>query len=293
MKLMHRNGILTEEKDSQERLLAVLYGTLWGRMLLKPLTAPFVSKAAGLFLSSGLSCFLIDPFIRKNRIDMSQFEKRRYKSYNDFFSRRLCPGARPLDHKPRHLISPCDSRLTVLKITPKSHFTLKQTRYSTESLLKDQRLAREYAGGYALIFRLCVDDYHRYCYVADGEKTANVRIPGILHTVNPIANDYYPIYKENSREYSILRTREFGDILMMEVGALLVGKIVNHHGRAKVRRGEEKGYFQFGGSTVVLLLKAGTVKIDADIMENSRQGIETRVRYGEKIGEKISEKISE
>ena len=107
---------------------------------------------------------------------------------------------------------------------------------------------------------------------------------GVLHTVNPIANDYFPIYKENAREYSILRNQEFGDILMMEVGALLVGKIVNHHGKAHVSRGQEKGYFQFGGSTVVLLLKAGVVEIDEDILENSRAGIETVVKYGEKIG---------
>ena len=129
-----------------------------------------------------------------------------------------------------------------------------------------------------------MDDYHRYCYVADGEKTGNVRIPGVLHTVNPIANDIYPIYKENAREYSILRTGIFGDILMMEVGALLVGRIVNHHGAGTVRRGEEKGYFQFGGSTVVLLLEKGKAVIDGDILANSRDHIETIVRMGEKIG---------
>ena len=107
----------------------------------------------------------------------------------------------------------------------------------------------------------------------------------MLHTVNPIANDRYPIYKENAREYSVLHSENFGDILMMEVGALLVGRIVNHHQRARVTRGEEKGYFQFGGSTVVLLLEAGTAKIDDDILENSRANIETVVRMGEKIGE--------
>jgi phosphatidylserine decarboxylase len=70
----------------------------------------------------------------------------------------------------------------------------------------------------------------------------------------------------------------------MEVGALLVGKIVNHHGPAAVRRGQEKGYFQFGGSTVVLLLKKDTALLDEDILENSRNGIETVVKFGEKIG---------
>lgn len=284
MKLKYRDGRLTETEDSQERMLAVLYGTVWGRMLLKPMTAPCLSRLAGRLLSSKASCLLIKPFVRKTGIDMTQFEKTEYSSYNDFFARKIRPDARPIDQTPDHLISPCDSRLTVLKITPKASFMLKQTRYSTVSLLRNKRIAAEYAGGYALIFRLCVDDYHRYCYVADGKKTRNIRIPGVLHTVNPIANDHYPIYKENAREYSILRTAEFGDILMMEVGALLVGKIVNHHEKAFVKRGQEKGYFQFGGSTVVLLFQADTIRIDEDIMENSRQGIETRVRYGEKIG---------
>jgi phosphatidylserine decarboxylase len=71
---------------------------------------------------------------------------------------------------------------------------------------------------------------------------------------------------------------------MMEVGALLVGKIVNHHECANVLRGEGKGYFQFGGSTVVLLLERDAAQIDEDILENSGMHIETIVRMGEKIG---------
>jgi phosphatidylserine decarboxylase len=135
-----------------------------------------------------------------------------------------------------------------------------------------------------MIFRLGVDDYHRYCYVANGEKGENVSIPGVLHTVSPVVYDHFPVYKENAREYCSIDTKEFGEMLMMEVGALMVGKIVNHHGAATVRRGQEKGYFQFGGSTVVLLLKKDTAVLDSDILENSRQGIETVVKFGEKIG---------
>ena len=289
MKQKHRNGTVIDLPNSQDRLLAALYGNVMGRILLKPLTAPVLSKLAGQLLSTKASCLLIRPFIRRNGIDMSQFEPETYKSYNEFFSRRIRREARPMDYTPGHLISPCDSKLTVLPITPDAWFTLKHTRYTVASLLKNVSLASEYAGGLALIFRLTVDDYHRYCYVAEGEKEENVSIPGILHTVNPIANDYYPIYKENAREYSILHSKEFEDILMMEVGALLVGKIVNHHEKAHVLRGQEKGYFQFGGSTVVLLFKAGAVKIDRDILENSRAGIETIVKYGEKIGETASQ----
>ena len=191
---------------------------------------------------------------------------------------------RPVDQNPQYLISPCDSKLTVIPITKDCRFRLKQTEYTVASLLKSNRLASYYEGGYAMIFRLTVDDYHRYGYIADGRKGKNVKIPGVLHTVNPIANDYFPIYKENSREYTVLHTKEFGNLVQMEVGALLVGKIVNHHEEANVKRGQEKGYFQFGGSTIVVLLKAGTVQIDKDILDNSSHGIETVVKFGEKIG---------
>ena len=283
--MKHRDGRLIDQPGGQDKLLGVLYGNVIGRALLRPLVAPAVSKLAGKFLSTRLSCFLIKPFIRKNGIDMQPFEPVEYSSYNEFFSRKIRPEMRPIDRKPQHLIAPCDSKLTVLPITPDCRLWLKHTEYTVETLLKDKELAQKYAGGYALVFRLTVDDYHRYCYVCDGEKEENICIPGVLHTVNPIANDHYPIYKENSREYSILHSAEFGDILMMEVGALLVGKIVNHHGKTTVVRGQEKGYFQFGGSTVVLLVQPGRVDIDADILENSLSNIETIVRMGEKIGQ--------
>jgi len=284
MKMKLRNGTLIEVQDGQERMLKFLYGTTLGRILLKPLTRPWISKVAGCLLSTKASCVFIKPFIKKNGIDMSQFEVKEYASYNEFFSRKIRKGARLIDTNPEHLISPCDCKLTALPIRMDRRFTLKQTEYTVASLLKNKELAKEYDGGYALIFRLTVDDYHRYCYIADGTKSENVFIPGVLHTVNPIANDFFPIYKENSREYTVLHTKEFGDLVMMEVGALLVGKIVNHHGKANISRGQEKGYFQFGGSTIVLLLKKDTVQMDKDILKNSQDGIETVVRMGEKIG---------
>jgi len=270
--------------DGQERLLGLLYGTAWGRMLLRPLVSPAVSKLAGRFLSSSLSRCLIKPFIRRNGIDMSQFEQTEYRSYNEFFSRQIRPEMRPVDQTSEHLIAPCDSRLTAIPITPEARFWLKHTEYTVESLTRSRELADEYAGGWALVFRLTVSDYHRYCYIDSGVKEENVRIPGIFHTVNPIANDHYPIYKENAREYCILHSESFGDVLLMEVGALLVGKIVNLHGKTAVARGQEKGYFQFGGSTVVALLKKDAVQLDGVILENSRKNIETVVRMGEKIG---------
>lgn len=279
-----RDGTVISSIDGQDRILSFFYETALGRILLKPLICPWVSRMAGSFLSSFASRFLIRPFIRSNDLDMTQFEPGPYRTYNDFFARKIRPEKRPIDRDPMHLISPCDSKLTVLPITQDGIFTLKHTPYTLSELLKDPELAVAYEGGYALIFRLTVDDYHRYCFPCDGEVSDPVWIPGVFHTVNPIANDHFPIYKENTREYCVLHTKEFEDILMMEVGALLVGKIVNHPQDNPVLRGREKGYFQFGGSTVVLLVKKDTVQIDADLLENSREGYETVVRYGERIG---------
>ena len=286
MKIADRNGVLNDRPDGQERMLSFFYGTIFGRLLLKLLTRPFISKIAGRFLSTRASCFLIKSFIRKHQIDMALFQKQKYRSYNEFFSREILPQMRPIDQNPDHLISPCDSKLTVLPIGEDTRLVLKNTPYTVSSLLQNDQMAEMFSGGYALIFRLTVDDYHRYCHIADGTREPSVKIKGKLHTVNPIANDYYPIYKENSREYTLIHSACLGDYLMMEVGALLVGRIVNHP-NTEFLRGQEKGYFQFGGSTVVVLLKANVANPDEDILRNSENGIETKVQMGEKIGIRI------
>ena len=116
-------------------------------------------------------------------------------------------------------------------------------------------------------------------------KSQAVEIPGVFHTVNPAANEVYPIYHENTREYCLLKTGQFGTLVLMEVGAMMVGKITNLHPEAcQVKKGEEKGYFEFGGSTIVLLIQHGKVRLDADRVENSETGYETIVRMGERIG---------
>lgn len=284
MKQMSRDGILREKSDAQAKFLRALYGSALGRAVLKPLIRPGLSKAAGALLSTKASRVLIKPFIRRTGIDMSQYLPEEYGSYNDFFIRRVRPELRPVEMDSRMLISPCDSKLTALPIASDSRFTLKHTEYTLEAMLRDGELAERYQGGWCLIFRLEVDDYHRFFYICDGEKGDNVRIPGVLHTVNPLANDHYPIYKENFREYTVIRNDIFGDVLTMEVGALMVGKIHNHHEKTQVKRGQEKGYFLFGGSTVVLLLEKDRIRLDEDILRNSADGIETIVKYGEKIG---------
>lgn len=282
-----RDGRNVSANERQNAVLKKLYGTVWGRLLLKILTAPAVSEIVGAFMDSPLSKPFVSPFIRSHNIDTSQYIMTGVRSYNDFFTRKIKPQSRQIDMEKSHLISPCDSKLTVYRVDKDSLFRIKNSLYSVADLLNSKKLAERYSGGLCLIFRLEVDDYHRYCYIDSGTKTENWFIAGELHTVNPIALKHYNIYKRNCREYTMLRTENFGDVIQAEVGAMMVGRIVNHHGKASFRRGEEKGMFMFGGSTVVLLIERGRAVIDADIVRNSASGIETVVKYGEKIGEKI------
>ena len=274
----------------QDKLLQLIYNHALGRALILPFTHPVISKIGGYCMDSSLSRILIPSFIRTAHIDFSQCDLPaggRYRSFNDLFTRRLLPQARPFDPDPLTLASPCDARLTAYSISPRRVFHIKQTAYRLEDLLRDPKLARRFAGGTALVFRLCVDDYHRYAWPDGGLRAHYRKIPGRLHTVNPVANDHFPIYKENCREYTVVRSQHFGTYLMMEVGALMVGKIVNHHTgytRLDVMRGQEKGYFAFGGSTIVLLFMPGAVELDEPILQASARGEETRVRMGQRIG---------
>ncbi len=282
-----RNGEIVVTNEKQNILLKKLYGTVCGRVILKALTAPAVSKAAGAFMDSRLSVPLIKRFIKSSGIDTSQYVMKKFRSYNEFFTRRVKRGMRPIDRMPSHFISPCDSKLTVYKIGKSSVFRIKGSRYRVSDLIQNDFLAKRYEGGYCMIFRLEVDDYHRYCYIDSGTKTENTFINGELHTVNPIALEHYNIYKRNCREYTVLHTENFGDVVQIEVGAMMVGRIVNRHGAAEVVRGEEKGKFEFGGSTIVLLVQEDMIRIDDDILRNSAENIETVVKYGEKVASSV------
>lgn len=290
MKYADRNGRLHGNDTSQDKAMRLLYGSLPGRLLLKPLLHPAISRFGGWCLDSPLSAALIGPFIRSCSISVRGCEipaGGSYRSFNAFFTRRLNEKARPFHPDPHVLCSPCDGLISASPIRPDQHLSIKYTDYTVSQLLRDEKLAGRYSGGTALVIRLTVSDYHRYAYVDSGLRSSYRTIPGRLHTVNPAAAEICPIYKENTREYSLLRSDHFGTVLMMEVGAMMVGKIMNHHKaytRLNVFRGQEKGYFAFGGSTVILLLEPGRVQIDQDILRNTSLDIETKVRMGESIG---------
>ncbi len=286
MKYIDRNGNITHENSTQDQFLKLLYTTKMGRLLLRPLVSPIVSKLGGLLMSTRLSTFFMRGFIRRNHINMDIYQHKRYVSYNDFFTRKIRPGYRPIDSRDNILISPCDGKISVYPINEDAALTIKNTTYTIPQLLRRENLAGQYNGGYALVIRLTVDDYHRYCYPASGRKSKQIHIPGIFHTVNPIANDVMPIYKMNSREYCLIRTKNMGTLLAMEVGALLVGKIRNHQPQScLIQKGDEKGCFEFGGSTIVLLVQKNKVSIDEDLIKNTKNNYETFIKYGEAIGQ--------
>ena len=282
-----REGRIVHKDNGQDNFLKNLYGTSIGRKFLKILVNPCISKLGGAFLSTKLSSLLVKPFIKANNIDMSDYTERAYASFNDFFTRDLKPGKRFINRDKEVLISPSDGRVSVYEIDDNMTFNIKDSYYTIESLTHSKKAANYYKGGTCVIIRLCVDNYHRYCYIDNGYKTTNKFIPGVLHTVNPVACEYYDIYKENSRECSLLHTENFGKVMQIEVGALMVGKIVNYDQVACIHRGDEKGKFEFGGSTIVLLFKKDTVEIDDDLIENTKNGYETAVKMGERIGKQL------
>lgn len=275
---------------NSDLLLKILYKTIPGRLVLKVLTLPVFSKTAGFILDRRISKLLIRPFKYFTKIDMHDYKKTRYKSFNDFFTRDVRPEMRPIDREPSHLISPCDGKLSVYEMTPKARINIKNSTYTLESILKNKKLAKRYENGTCVVIRLSVDNFHRYCYIDNGKKEKNVFIKGILHTVNPIAFENYKVFKENSREYTILHTENFGDVIHMEVGALLVGRIKNYDKKCKIKRGKEKGRFEYGGSTVILFFEEGTVNIQERFKKATALGLESPVLMGEFIGTSKSKK---
>ena len=261
--------------------LDVLYNYHAGRFLLWIAVSPLVSGIYGKVNSTRRSAKKIPGFIKEQHIDMSDFENREFTSFNDFFTRRIGEGKRLIDTDKDVLISPADSKLLVYKIDADTKMQIKGRDYTVSELLGDESaVVEEFRGGLALVFRLCVNDYHRYCFPDSGRVVSRKFIKGKLHTVSPVSKDH-KIYKENTRQVCVLDTDNFGKVAYIEVGALLVGKIVDH-GACEFAKGEEKGYFEPGGSTVIMLVNG--VDVDGDILRQSAEGIETKVKYGERIG---------
>lgn len=270
------------EQDSA--LLEFLYRNAVGRLVLKFFSSRMVSAFVGGFLDSPLSRLLIKPFVKRYGISLEDCTSTKFQCFNDFFCRKIRKDKRPVERKKEALIAPCDGLLSAYVIKEKMVIPVKQSRFSLKALLGGDGIYREYEGGVCLVFRLCVNHYHRYCYVDSGVKGENRFIKGKLHTVRPIALETLPVFAENCREYTVINTENFGRVVQMEVGAMLVGRILNYHGKCKVRRGQEKGRFLYGGSTVIVLLEKGAVKLPDHIFRATEAGLEVPVKLGERIG---------
>ena len=266
-----KNDKFVEEKKNKS--LSLLYNTCIGRCFLKILTTKAIANTYAKYMNSSLSKHKIKKFINKNNICMEDYKEKDYSSFNDFFTRQIKPSKRKID---KGLIAVCDSKLSAYKIGKDSTFNIKKSIYSVDQLIKEKSKYK-----YALVFRLCVDDYHHYIFPDDGTVSRKKHIDGVLHTVQPIAFEKYKVFHENSREITFLDCKELGNVCYIEVGALFVGKICNND-VTSFKKGEEKGYFEFGGSTVILLTEK-ELNINPKIMENSEKGIETIVKLGERI----------
>lgn len=259
--------------------LGFLYGNPLGRFLLKIVAGHFCSELNAIYNRSKFSRKKIRPFVEKYRIDTSQYSLEDFSSFADFFARK--DTSRKVSRAKNELIAPADSKLLHYKISANQRIKIKNTEYTLGDLIGGG-IAKEYEGGNCLVFRLAMDDYHRYCFVDNGRLLSAKRIRGKLHTVSSISEEYR-VFAQNDRVVNFLDLENFGAMIQIEVGALLVGRIKNHN-IADFKKGEEKGFFELGGSTIILLTRKN-IKIDDDILEQSAQGIETKVSYGERIGE--------
>ena len=272
---------LNDDKIQQQdegTCLKFLYSTVIGRGILKVLICPVVSKVVGMTLNTPMSKPLIKRYVKKYDIDLGD---RKFKSFNDFFKREN--AIEKMSKNSKEFISTAESRITCYDIDEELIIDVKKSKYSVEELIQDKELAKKYLDGLCIIYRLIPSDYHRYIFADSGKQEKLKYIKGKLHTVSPISHDKYKVFSENSREISVLQTENFGDIIQIEVGALCVGKIMNHDIN-KFERYDEKGYFEFGGSTIIQLIEKDKVILNEQIRKNTLNNIETKVVIGDVIG---------
>lgn len=283
---------LEKEVVSGKKLLEFMYNSKLGLKLTdKVLKKKSFSIIYGNLFKKEYSKSKINSFIKEHNIDISEIDGNlnQFNSFNDFFIRKLKPSARPVNLNIHEFISPADARLIVYPINNNVVIPVKGIDFSIESLFKDDPQIDKYKNGLCFVFRLAPSDYHRFCYIDKGQHSKVKSIGKYLHSVNPYALEQnLPVFTENIREYCELKTENFEEVMFMEVGALGVSKIVqNYPNGNSFEKGQEKGYFEFGGSTIILLVKQNIIKVDADIMDYSSVGIETLIKYGSSIAKRF------
>jgi phosphatidylserine decarboxylase len=286
------NGRLEVEQVYGRKWMDLFYGRPWGRRITAALLCRRpLSQLYGRMQKSARSRRKIAPFADQYGIDLSEavIPAGGFASFNDFFTRRLKPDARPPAGDPNLLISPADSRVQAFSIDSDTRLTVKGAAITVARLLNVPEFPHAFMGGICMIFRLAPPDFHRFGYMEDGIQGPVHTIGGPLHSVSPLSLRHKPdIHCTNYRQWCFIETCRLGTLIQVEVGAMMVGSIVQCRPEGgPCRRGEEKGFFQFGGSTVIAILPPGCVRIDPDILEYSDRGIETLVRYGERVGQGI------
>lgn len=281
------------ERVAGEKYLSWTYSSTVGMTLLETIIKKkLFSKLYGMYCDSKFSKKGIQGFIESLEIDISTSENKLedFKCFNDFFTRKLKPESRPLELDNNTFISPGDGRLSAYEhIDLNKLIQVKGITYSLIELISDNLTPSKFNDGTCLVLRLCPTDYHRFHFVDSGICNNTTKIKGSYYSVNPIALEKVPkVFCKNKREWSIFHSDNFGEILYIEVGATCVGSIFQTYEPGKeVAKGSEKGYFKFGGSTVILFLEKEIVKIDEDIIKQTNLGYETKVLMNEKLGTKI------
>ena len=272
-----------------EGFLKFLYYNPMGKLPLNLVVKrKFLSEIYGRMMDSPGSKKKIAPFVEEHGINMEESIKKtdEFSSFNDFFIRKLKPGSRQVAQGEEEIASPADGKILAFEnLDLKNEFFLKGDKFTLEEFLGDTKLAKKYRGGAMLIVRLAPVDYHRFHFPVDGTIGKIWLIDGDYYSVSPHAvRKNFRIYCENKREYSELKSRKFGDIILSEIGATMVGGIKQTYQEgSSVSKGEEKGYFYFGGSSCILLFQKDKVVIDKDILENTKKGLETKVYMGERV----------
>lgn len=285
------NGTLQKEQIAGEKWLRWIYETRGGLGLLELIVKRKIfSQVYGCFQNTRASARKIEDFVHKLSINMDEAmvsDLKAYRSFNDFFTRRLKPEARPINPSQEVLISPADGKiLAFADINPEQLFQVKHLTFSLDELLGSQALAQSYRGGVYLVIRLAPPDYHRFHFPDAGVPMASRPITGHYYSVSPLSlSRIAHVYCQNKRTLTKFNSDNFGTLLLLEVGATCVGSILQTYiPDHRVTKGTEKGFFKFGGSTVIVLIQPGYLQVDEDILANTARGYETKVQMGEGIG---------
>ena len=284
-------GTLETEQVYGEGFLRWSYGNPLGAISLNAFVKrPFFSKWYGRRMDEPKSAARVAPFIAQYGLDPADFADApsSYRSFNEFFYRKLKPEARPMDADASSVVFPADGRHLGFECASAIEGVfVKGQKFDLAALLGDRELAARYADGALVLSRLCPVDYHRFHFPAAGIPSETRVIEGPLFSVNPIALRQRLAYLwTNKRTITELKTERFGTVLCLEIGATCVGTIRQTFTPGQpIAKGDEKGYFAFGGSSTLTLFEPGTVRLAADLLENSRRQVELYARIGSQMGQ--------